>query len=155
MIHQDVSIRAARRADLPAIARLFEDDELGAGRAGESTALSLDEALDDIQAEANNQVYIAELDGQVVGTFQLTFIRQLSYGGCRIAQLESVHVHSSSRSRGVGRAMLTWAIDEARRRNCLRIQLTTNVKRDRAHRFYERLGFTASHKGMKLYLEAR
>ena len=96
---------------------------------------------------------IAELEGMVVGTFQLTFIRQLSYGGCLVAQVESVFVSSSARSRGVGGLMMEFARGEAERRGALRIQLTSNVAREQAHRFYERLGYRATHKGMKLYLE--
>ena len=110
------------------------------------------EAFAAIDGDPNNQVYVAEREGKVVGTFQLTFIRQLSYGGCLVAQVESVHVHSSQRSHGIGRVMMDYAIAEARRRGALRIQLTSNVRRTRAHEFYERLGFRASHKGMKLYL---
>jgi GNAT superfamily N-acetyltransferase len=110
-------------------------------------------ALDAIQADPNNQVYVAEVDGAVVGTFQLTFIRQLSYGGCLVAQVESVFVRASERSHGVGRAMLEHARREAERRGALRMQLTSNVAREAAHRFYERLGFRATHTGMKLYLE--
>jgi GNAT superfamily N-acetyltransferase len=110
------------------------------------------EAFAAIDGDPNNQVYVAEREGKIVGTFQLTFIRQLSYGGCLVAQVESVHVHSSQRSHGIGRMMMDYAIAEARRRGALRIQLTSNVRRTRAHEFYERLGFRASHKGMKLYL---
>jgi len=147
------NIRLARNADLPAIVGLFADDEqarspsthslLGAGQL---------EAFEVIEADPNNSVYVAELEGAVLGTFQLTFIRQLSYGGCLVAQVESVHVHSSARGRGLGALMMTFAIAEARRRGALRIQLTSNLRRTRAHEFYERLGFRASHKGMKLYL---
>jgi GNAT superfamily N-acetyltransferase len=105
-----------------------------------------------MEGDPNNCVYVAELQGSVVGTFQLTFIRQLSHRGCLVAQVESVHVHSQRRSGGIGTAMLSWAIAEARRRGCIRIQLTSNLNRERAHQFYERLGFRATHKGMKLFL---
>ena len=120
-----------------------EHGSLGAGQL---------EAFAAIDGDPNNQVYVAEREGKVVGTFQLTFIRQLSYGGCLVAQVESVHVHSTQRSHGIGRVMMEYAIAEARLRGALRIQLTSNVRRTRAHEFYERLGFRASHKGMKLYL---
>jgi GNAT superfamily N-acetyltransferase len=109
-------------------------------------------AFDEIERDPNNTVYVAEAAGVVVGTFQLTFIRQLSYSGCLVAQLESVHVRESERSRGVGRAMIEWAIQHARERGALRVQLTSNLRRTRAHEFYERLGIRATHKGMKLYL---
>ena len=111
-------------------------------------------AFDAIEADPNNQVYVADVDGMVVGTFQLTFIRQLTYGGCLVAQVESVFVDPERRSSGVGAAMMQFARAEAERRGALRLQLTSNLQRERAHRFYERLGYQATHKGMKLYLGA-
>jgi GNAT superfamily N-acetyltransferase len=166
MTDAEVRIRPACKGDLAAIVQLFAEDELhvplqataehsgppehGYG-ASQSQAGHL-AAFEAIANDPNNSVYVAEVGGRVVGTFQLTFIRQLSYGGCLVAQVESVHVHSSQRSRGVGKHMLEWAIGAARERGALRVQLTSNVKRGRAHEFYERLGFRATHKGMKLYL---
>jgi GNAT superfamily N-acetyltransferase len=154
-MHAPVAIRPAKRGDLLAIINLFADDELHVPLGPTPEALNDGpyEAFDAIVQDPNNRVYVAEAGGEVVGTFQLTFIRQLSYGGCLVAQVESVHVHSHARSRGVGQAMLEWAIAEARRRGALRIQLTSNLRRSRAHRFYERLGFRATHQGMKLYLD--
>jgi GNAT superfamily N-acetyltransferase len=152
------NVRLARKADLPAIVGLFADDlfadDEAAGAPPVHSALGAGQqaAFEAIEGDPDNAVYVAELEGAVLGTFQLTFIRQLSYGGCLVAQVESVHVHSSARSRGIGAAMMAFAIEEARRRGALRIQLTSNVRRTRAHEFYERLGFVASHKGMKLYL---
>jgi GNAT superfamily N-acetyltransferase len=109
-------------------------------------------AFDAIAEQPDNRVYVAERDGAVVGTFQLTFIRQLSYGGCLVAQIESVHVHSAQRGQRIGEQMMRFAIDLARQRGALRVQLTSNVRRTRAHAFYERLGFQPSHVGMKLWL---
>jgi GNAT superfamily N-acetyltransferase len=149
-----LTVRRARAEDVPAIVALFADDEVqGPERAAHGTLSEGQlEAFAAIDADLNNHVFVAELDGAVLGTFQLTFIRQLSYGGCLVAQVESVHVHSRARSVGIGARMMEAAIAEARRRDALRIQLTSNVRRTRAHAFYERLGFVASHKGMKLYL---
>lgn len=154
-------IRPACRGDLEAIVALYADDTLvflpehTSTRPGEGApyvqAAHL-AAFEELEHDPDNTVYVAELEGQVVGTFQLTFIRQLSYTGSLVAQVESVYVSSGARSQGIGRSMLEWAIDAARQRGALRIQLTTNGKRERAHRFYERLGFRATHKGMKLYL---
>jgi GNAT superfamily N-acetyltransferase len=166
MTDAEVRIRPACKGDLSAILQLFADDELhvplqatpnapgGPSTAHGGSVLRDAElaAFESISNDPNNSVYVAEVGGRVVGTFQLTFIRQLSYGGCLVAQVESVHVHSSQRSRGVGNRMLEWAIAAARERGALRVQLTSNVKRGRAHEFYERLGFRATHKGMKLYL---
>lgn len=141
---------------MPAISRLYAEGSLdrarGAHELGGSGAL--ERALDAIQADPNNHIYVAELEGRVVGTIQLTFIRQLSYGGGLVAQVESVFVGAERRSRGVGAAMMEFARREAERRGAFRIQLTSNLQRERAHRFYERLGYRATHQGMKLYLGA-
>jgi GNAT superfamily N-acetyltransferase len=141
---------------LPAILRLYAAGTLD--RALRQPPLSPTRAhhaaFDAIQADPNNQIHVAELHGKVVGTFQLTFIQQLTYGGCLVAQVESVFVDPERRSSGVGGAMMQFARDEAERRGALRLQLTSNLRRERAHRFYERLGYRATHKGMKLDLEA-
>ena len=146
-------IRRARRDDVPAIVGLFADDH-GGRSSPEHVTLGPGQlaAFDAIAEQPDNSVYVAERDGAVVGTFQLTFIRQLSYGGCLVAQIESVHVHSSQRGQRIGEQMMRFAIDLARQRGALRVQLTSNVRRERAHRFYERLGFEPSHVGMKLWI---
>jgi GNAT superfamily N-acetyltransferase len=149
-----VAIRPAKRGDLPAILVLFADDELhGAQSAHVTLSDAQYAAFDAIEADPNNQVYVAERAGELVGTFQLTFIRQLSYGGCLVAQVESVYVAASARSHGVGALMMGFARAQAEQRGAFRLQLTSNLKRERAHRFYERLGFQATHKGMKLQLQ--
>jgi GNAT superfamily N-acetyltransferase len=158
-MHVRAAMRPATERDLPAILGLYAEDDTHRAAALEATgavptaptAAHVD-ALRAIQADPNNAVYVAELGGAVVGTFQLTFIRQLSYGGSLVAQVESVFVRASERSRGVGRVMMDHARAEAERHGALRIQLTSNVAREQAHRFYERLGYRATHKGMKLYL---
>ena len=159
-MHACAAIRPATEGDLQAILRLYAEDDThraaalaATGAAPTAPTAAHVAALRAIQADANNELYVAELEGMVVGTFQLTFIRQLSYGGCLVAQVESVFVSSSARSRGVGGLMMEFARGEAERRGALRIQLTSNVAREQAHRFYERLGYRATHKGMKLYLE--
>ena len=154
MAAEQATIRVALETDVPAIVSLFADDDGGRSSTAHVTlGPGQLAAWREIAADPNNAVYVAELAGKVVGTFQLTFIRQLSYGGCLVAQVESVHVHSSARSHGIGAQLMGVAIDEARRRGALRIQLTSNVRRERAHAFYERLGFAATHKGMKLWLK--
>ena len=146
-------LRLATQEDLPAILRvLFQDqatpsEELGTG------ASCYVEALREMQASGTSGTYVAELDGRIVGTFMLTFIRHLLRQGSLVAQIEAVRVEKSLRGRGLGAEMMRWAIEEARRRGCSRVQLTTNNARKDAHRFYERLGFRASHLGMKLPLE--
>jgi GNAT superfamily N-acetyltransferase len=152
-----VVIRSAQRDDLPALLRLFAAGTLDPGQKQAPLAPSSEHyaAFDAIESDPNNHVYVAAIDdGRVVGTFQLTFIRQLTYGGCLVAQVESVFVDPECRSSGVGATMMQFARAEAERRGALRLQLTSNVRRERAHRFYERLGYQATHKGMKLYLGA-
>jgi len=145
-------IRRATRADVPAIRDLYAGDYLSAGKDVAGSLEAALEAFDDIEARPDDTLYVAELDGRVVGTLQLTILRYLTYGGARVALIEAVHVAESERSRGIGRAMMRVAIEEARRRGCNRVQLTSNKRRKDAHRFYERLGFVASHEGFKLWL---
>ena len=149
----ELKIRHAQPDDLPALVRLLADDQLGAQR--ESPHSSLDgylTALDAIDADPNNELLVACLRDEVVGTLQLTFIPGLSHQGAWRAQVEAVRVDARLRSQGLGRALMTHAIGRARERGCRLLQLTTNKVRTRAHRFYERLGFIASHEGMKLSL---
>jgi GNAT superfamily N-acetyltransferase len=147
----DVTMRAAEAADLPAILRLLADDPLGKNR---ETAVDApyQAAFAAIAADPNQEVVVAELDGRVVGCFQLSFIPGLSRRGAWRAQIESVRIDSALRGRGAGQAMMGWAIARARTRGCALVQLTTDKRRPDAHRFYARLGFVASHEGMKLEL---
>ena len=93
------------------------------------------------------------MDGRLVGVLQLTFIPYLTYMGGWRALIEGVRVSSDARSLGIGRQLIEWAIDRARERNCHLVQLTTDKSRPDALRFYEKLGFKASHEGMKLHLD--
>ena len=95
---------------------------------------------------------VAEAEHDVVATMQLSFLPGLARRGALRAQLEAVRVHDAYRGRGLGAAMVAWAIDEARQRGCALVQLTTDKSRTSAHRFYQRLGFVASHEGMKIAL---
>jgi GNAT superfamily N-acetyltransferase len=148
-----MNVRLATQEDLPAIlSMLFQDratpsDELGPG------APCYADALREMQASGTSATYVAELDGRIIGTFMLTFIRHLLRQGSLIAQIEAVSVEATLRGRGLGAEMMRWAIEEARRRGCSRVQLTTNNVRKDAHRFYERLGFRATHLGMKLPID--
>jgi GNAT superfamily N-acetyltransferase len=148
------SFRRADQGDLVAIVRLLSDDPLGAAR--ERFADPLPEsylaAFAEIDADPNNELVVASVDGDVVGVFQLTFVPSLTYQGARRATIEGVRVAASVRARGIGTAMIEWAIDRARARGCRMLQLTTDKLRPEAQRFYERHGFVASHEGMKLRL---
>ena len=147
-------IRRATRKDIRAIVAIHNEDEFRRSAPEDLDHLPDDyaRALEEIDRDANNQFWVAEVDEKIVGGFQLTFIRHLMARGALIAQVESVHVATSARSRGIGEAMMRFAISEAKKRGCLRVQLTSQSRRTRAHAFYERLGFVKSHVGMKLYL---
>jgi GNAT superfamily N-acetyltransferase len=133
---------------------MLADDPLGARREVDSNPLvaGYTEAFAAIDADPNNELIVAVLDGVPVGMLQITFIPYLTYQGGWRALIEGVRVSSGARSQGVGAALLQWAIERARSRNCVMVQLTTDRERVDALRFYERLGFVASHHGMKLHL---
>ena len=105
-----------------------------------------------IDADETAHLMVGELDGKVVGTFQLNFLTYIKADGREDAQIESVHVARELRGNGIGAQLIQYGIDMARKHNCRRVQLTSNKERKDAHRFYERLGFHATHEGMKLTL---
>lgn len=149
-----LSFRPACAEDLSALVRMLADDPLGSRREVWSApgATGYAEALAAIEVDPNNELVVALNDEVIVGMLQITFIPYLTYQGRWRALVEGVRVCSSTRSQGVGAAMLQWAIERARSRNCVMVQLTTDRVRDDALRFYERLGFVSSHHGMKLHL---
>lgn len=151
-----ITFRRAERDDVDAIVALLADDELGRGREQFEQPLpqAYLDAFAEIDADEHQLLAVAtNEDGDVVGTLQLTFIPGMSFIGGTRAQIEAVRVHSSLRGQGVGRAFFAWAIDEARRRRCRMVQLTTNNRRDEAQQFYVSLGFQPTHVGMKLVLD--
>ncbi|MCX6498379.1 MAG: GNAT family N-acetyltransferase [Arthrobacter sp.] len=151
-------LRSAVREDLPAILTLLADDQLGYEREGAADLAPYEKAFDAIDADPSHLLLVGELAPErgggscVVATFQLSFLPGLSRRGSWRAQLEAVRVARELRGQGVGAAMVQWALAESRRRDCSLVQLTTDKSRAAAHRFYERLGFAASHEGMKLVL---
>jgi GNAT superfamily N-acetyltransferase len=151
------SLRRATREDLPAIVALLADDVLGAQRErpGPPLAPGYAQAFDAIERDPNCELLVACRDGRVVGTMQLDYTPGLSRQGAWRATIEAVRVASPERSRGTGRAMIEWAIERAHARGCRVVQLSTDRSRVDAHRFYERLGFVASHLGMKLEMALR
>jgi ribosomal protein S18 acetylase RimI-like enzyme len=150
-----VVLRRAVAADVPAIVGLIAADQLGESRDGVRDAAdraAYEAAFAAIDADPAQLLVVAEAAEQVVGTLQLTFIPGLARRGALRAQIEAVRVAGSFRGAGLGSAMLGWAIGEARLRRCALVQLTTDKSRGEAQRFYQRLGFVASHEGMKLPL---
>jgi ribosomal protein S18 acetylase RimI-like enzyme len=150
----DIQVRLARRADVPAIVRLLADDPIGSTREqpGEPLAQAYWEAFDAIAAQDGNEVLVAEAAGEVAGCLQLTVIPGLSRTGMKRGQLEGVRVSARHRGRGIGESLVQAAVERAREYGCRLVQLTTDHTRTDAQRFYERLGFEASHIGMKLTL---
>ena len=152
--HQDLSFRPAAREDVPEIVRLLADDPLGAKR--EAYGSPLPEryyaAFEAIDRDPNNELVVAIQAARVVGVLQLTFIPYLTYRGGWRALIEGVRVDARLRSGGVGRKLFEWAIERARARRCHMVQLTSDKERPDAIRFYEGLGFVATHEGMKLHL---
>jgi ribosomal protein S18 acetylase RimI-like enzyme len=151
----NLKFRRAKREDLPEIVRMLSDDFLGATRERYETPLpeSYLKAFEEIEADKNNELVVAEMDGAIVGTLQITFTPSISFLGGKRATVESVRVDEKYRGRGIGKELMKWAIERARAENCFAVQLTTNADRTDAHRFYESLGFKGSHLGMKLYLK--
>ena len=151
------SIRRATRDDVPEIVRLLADDLLGSQRESYRNPLpqSYYNAFDEINQDQHNELVVAEVNGEVIGTLQLTFIPYLTYQGGKRAQIEAVRVDQRYRSHGIGSRLFEWAIKRAHEEQCHLVQLTTNNTRSDAHRFYERLGFVASHAGMKLNLKSQ
>ena len=146
-----LELRRAGPGDVAPVVRMILDDQISASR--ESADLGpYEEAFRRIDADPAQLLLAAELAGEVVGTLQLTVIPGLARAGALRAQIEAVRVRADLRGRGIGEAMVRWAADESRRRGCALVQLTTDKRRTDAHRFYARLGFTASHEGFKLPL---
>ena len=152
--HPAVTVRLAQREDVPAIVRLLADDLLGAKRErlDDPAAPSYFRAFDEIDADPGNELLVAIEGGVVIGCLQLTIIPGVSRVGMKRAQLESVRVSSRHRGARVGERLVMEAVARARARGCGLVQLTSDAPRSDARRFYERLGFTATHVGMKLSL---
>lgn len=150
-----VVLRRAGAADVPAIAGLLAADQLGATRDGVRDAADLaayERAFRVIDGDPAHLLLVAESPDGIAATLQLSFIPGLARRGSLRAQVEAVRVANGYRGSGLGTAIFEWVIGEARRRGCSLVQLATDKSRTDARRFYERLGFAASHEGMKLAL---
>jgi GNAT superfamily N-acetyltransferase len=156
-----LTVRRARAEDLPALVALIAEDPVSAGRGdavgdGAGDLAPYAAAFAEIDADpAHLLVCLDEAGGTTVGTLQLSVLPNLGRRGTRRAQLEAVHVSGARRGHGYGAALVGWAVEEARRRGCGLVQLTSDASRTGAHRFYERLGFVASHHGFKRDLTSR
>ncbi|MES9623210.1 GNAT family N-acetyltransferase [Streptomyces tuirus] len=148
----NIDIRPASRDDIPDIVAMLADDALGATRESPEDLSPYQSAYERLQRDPNQLLVVAESDGRVVGTLQLTIIPGLSRKGSTRSIIEGVRVHSSQRGHGLGARLIEWAIEESGRQGCQLVQLTSDSARTDAHRFYERLGFAGSHVGFKLQL---
>ncbi len=153
-----MKFRKATIADVPLIVEMLANDELGKSR--EDFSIPLPEkyyrAFENINKDSNQELIVIENETEgVIGTLQLSFIPYLTYQGGVRAQIEAVRIKEDQRGKGLGEELFRWAIQRAKERGAHLLQLTTDKKRPDALRFYEKLGFTASHEGMKLQLTAR
>lgn len=147
--------RKAIKADVPFIVQMLANDKLGKLR--EDYQEPLPEkyyiAFENINTDQNQELIVVEKDGEVIGTLQLSFIQYLTYQGGIRAQIEAVRIREDLRGGGIGQQMFEWAIARAKERKAHILQLTTDKSRPEALHFYEKLGFKATHEGMKLHFE--
>ncbi|MFG3304766.1 GNAT family N-acetyltransferase [Streptomyces wuyuanensis] len=148
----DLRIRPASPSDVPAIVAMLADDPLGAQRESLDDPTPYLAAFARLAEDPNQHLVVADRDGRTVGTLQLTMIPGLSRRGATRSIIEAVRIHADERGSGLGTQLIEWAVEESRRQGCRLVQLTSDVSRTDAHRFYERLGFEASHVGFKLVL---
>ncbi len=150
----NLKFRDAYVDDLPAIVRLLADDPLGATRekAGPPIDPRYLQAFAAIEKDSNQRLVVVERAGELVGCLQISFIPGLSRLGAWRGQIESVRIAQRHRGGGLGRLMFDWAIGTCRDRGCDLVQLTSDKQRLDSIKFYEGLGFEASHEGLKLSL---
>jgi GNAT superfamily N-acetyltransferase len=151
-IMSDLEIRPVTTDDLAAVVAMLADDPLGAQRESPDDLAPYRQAFQRLADDPNQHVVVALREDRVVGTLQLTIVPGLSRRGATRSIIEGVRIHGDERGSGLGTQLIQWAVDESRRQDCQLVQLTSDVTREDAHRFYERLGFTASHVGFKLAL---
>jgi GNAT superfamily N-acetyltransferase len=153
MTRAQLSIRSAQHCDIAALIALYGDDDIGVTREAMEPDEAYQSAFDAIQRDPNHILVVGERDAKIVATLLLSFLPGLSRHGAWRAQIESMRVSGELRGQGIGQALIDWSIDQARQRGCRLIQLTSDRRRDDAHRFYERAGFEPTHFGYKLSLE--
>ncbi|QFY59880.1 GNAT family N-acetyltransferase [Rhizobium grahamii] len=151
----EITIREARSADVAALVAIFAADELGGH--GDTTAPEVFgeylRAFERIATSRDQTLYVAEREGQVVGTFQTMIVTALVGRGSSSMIIEAVQTRGDMRGQGIGARMIEFAIAEAKGRGLRLVQLTSNASRSDARRFYERLGFKQSHLGFKMALK--
>ncbi|MFC7917632.1 GNAT family N-acetyltransferase [Streptomyces sp. NPDC057386] len=149
---EDLVIRPAAEDDIPALVAMLADDPLGARRESPDDLTPYRTALQRLSGDPHQHLVVAEREGRVIETLQLTIIPGLSRRGATRSIIEAVRIHSDERGSGLGTRLIEWAVETSRREGCQLVQLTSDKSRADAHRFYERLGFEPSHIGFKLPL---
>ncbi len=153
----ELNYRQASKDDLPQIIQMLVDDQLGSGREDPSLPINQQylDAFEIINADSNNELIVLESQDSankaIVGILQLTYIPYLTYKGSWRCLIEGVRIHQDYRGKGLGTQLFEWAIQRAKQKDCNIVQLTSNKTRTEAIRFYESLGFQASHEGFKLF----
>jgi len=153
-MEHNLSYRLADESDIKKIVEMLFDDPLGVAREIKGIIVfdTYTRAFNRIKADPNQELTVVELDGKVVGTYQLTYIQYLTHQGGLRAQIEAVRVASEWRGKGIGRQMFAYASEQAKSKGCYIMQLTTDKRRPEALKFYESIGYVATHEGMKLKL---
>ncbi len=150
----NLSFRKALISDIPSIVQLLANDKLGALREDINDLNKYNLAFEKIDKDENQELIVIENEqGEIIGTLQLSFIQYLTYQGGIRAQIEAVRIREDQRGKGLGEAVFQWAIDRTQAKGAHVLQLTTDKQRPDALRFYEKLGFKASHEGMKLHFD--
>ena len=148
----DLISRKARLADLPSIVMLLMDDDFGKNRENIANIKKYEKIFELIAQDSSQYLMVVEEKGCVIGTCHLTVMPSLTLQGTIRLNIEAVRVAADYRSKGVGAWMIRQAIEYGKEKGVGLIQLTTNKKREKAKQFYERLGFEATHEGMKLFV---
>lgn len=145
--------RKATITDIPFIVKMLANDKLGKLREDYRDPLpeKYYQAFGNITADPNQELVVVEKDGEIIGTLQLSFIQYLTYQGGIRAQIEAVRIREDARGEGIGQKLFEWAIARAKERKAHILQLTTDKSRPEALHFYEKLGFKATHEGLKLH----
>jgi len=150
----NLNFRKATETDISSLVNLLAGDELGESREDISEPLNqkYTNAFDSIESDPNNELTVIEFNGDLVGMLQLTFIPYLNHTGSWRCLIESVRIAREFRGEGLGSELIKWSINRAREKNCNIVQLTSDKQRPDALKFYESLGFKATHEGFKLKL---
>ena len=149
-----MKFRKATENDVLVIVKMIADDELGKKRENFQIPLPSDylKSFEKINSDVNQELIVVENENlEIIGTFQLSFIQYLTYRGGIRAQIEAVRIRKDKRGLGIGKIIFEWAINRAKERKAHLLQLTTDKKRPKVIKFYEKLGFKQSHEGMKMH----